>query len=238
MCCPARAGMDPAGSASAPSPTRAAPRERGWTRRLPGGPAHHRGCPARAGMDPRPHGLRAGDGRLPRASGDGPGTAVLYGHMVEAAPRERGWTRRLRFFSRAFRGCPARAGMDPSPPRPMRADVGLPRASGDGPCPRQEEVKLFQAAPRERGWTPYPNHLYSEFRGCPARAGMDPSLRTTAPPAPRLPRASGDGPLPYPHSVRISSAAPRERGWTPIQAGRRQNQVGCPARAGMDPKAG
>ena len=114
-------------------PTAASPRSRGWTcpsrpRRTPSG-----GFPALAGMDPS---CRAGCGPrrwLPRARGDGPGTAGSGTGAASASPRSRGWTRSPCPPNHTNPGFPALAGMDP-PLRPRSPCRGrLPRARGDGP---------------------------------------------------------------------------------------------------------
>ena len=112
--CPARAGMDPQPRRTGGAPLRAAPRERGWTPCARLAQAARRGCPARAGMDRRCSASGRARDRLPRASGDGPCGAVSLMSIGEAAPRERGWTRRFGSPHRKPTGCPARAGMDPS----------------------------------------------------------------------------------------------------------------------------
>ncbi len=188
----------------------------GWTRipceRAPGQP----GCPARAGMDPgqqRHHPLRPG---LPRASGDGP-TAASYGLGTTS-------------------GCPARAGMDPLCAIGTSGKAWLPRASGDGPQMFGERAREGQAAPRERGWTLRRGQSDVHWRGCPARAGMDPALWIATPQAHGLPRASGDGPVGAVALKTLTLAAPRERGWTLDVRARTATRLGCPARAGMDPR--
>ncbi len=212
-----------------------APRERGWTPDIGLGRIGDGGCPARAGMDRRAACQDLRVSRLPRASGDGP---TGPSHCQEArwvAPRERGWTLRGVQSRPGVLGCPARAGMDPD----RRGSAGrggrLPRASGDGPTQIGTYKPIKTVAPRERGWTRECAVLVQEQRGCPARAGMDPSRPRKAWARSRLPRASGDGPKCVTNFEPDDLVAPRERGWT---LGRRVIQVqhqGCPARAGMDP---
>ncbi len=50
-----------------------------------------------------------------------------------------------------------------------------------------------------------------------------------------LPRASGDGPWMLAFARAALKAAPRERGWTLQRRRPQERDVGCPARAGMDP---
>jgi len=107
--------------------------------------------------------------------------------------------------------------MDPAVDIGPITDDGLPRASGDGPSESFRITPSGPAAPRERGWTLDDIALFNIQRGCPARAGMDPS---------RLPL--------HRHAL---GAAPRERGWTLAPGDRLGVRRGCPARAGMDPGA-
>ena len=74
-----------------------------------------------------------------------------------------------------------------------------------------------------------------ERRGCPARAGMDPSADATGMKRNGLPRASGDGPVFATKHSGAGTAAPRERGWTLLAYPCECGGFGCPARAGMDP---
>ena len=237
--CPARAGMDP--RVMTPSSARcwlprasgdgpvgfnytelgrpAAPRERGWTPDASRGGALPRGCPARAGMDPRTRRRWRPGRRLPRASGDGPSARVWLGWTAWAAPRERGWTPQRHLGRAKCDGCPARAGMDPVERAAVRQRQGLPRASGDGPSAVISVSRACLAAPRERGWTRHERARADRAAGCPARAGMDPVLRTHSPLPPRLPRASGDGPLLiFPHFGFEMAACAFQRSWTLISA--------------------
>ena len=45
----------------------------------------------------------------------------------------------------------------------------------------------------------------------------------------RLPRVSGDGPLPLLAGAGLKMAAPRERGWTLVYAWEHCTFIGCPA---------
>ena len=114
--------------------------------------------------------------------------------------------------------------------------IRLPRASGDGPSAFDRALVRHWAAPRERGWTLGLKIIREVTRGCPARAGMDPSTTTTRPGRRRLPRASGDGPFGHRKLTGSQTAAPRERGWTRRLLDDRRPVSGCPARAGMDPR--
>ena len=51
-----------------------------------------------------------------------------------------------------------------------------------------------------------------------------------------LPRASGDGPARAQDPDFFAMAAPRERGWTLFGFGEGAAELGCPARAGIDPR--
>ena len=193
----------------------AAPRERGWTLQRAVRVELERGCPARAGMDPSAA-LKNWDAFwLPPASGDGPEMLADSSALNSAAPRERGWTQRVRPRTGPPLGCPARAGMDPGPENHQGSYPRLPRASGDGPIDHHNTAWPTKAAPRERGWTLRTPQIDREPDGCPARAGMDPPSSRRPPSCIWLPRASGDGPPTDFGDLVRGLAAPRERGWTP-----------------------
>ena len=213
----------------------AAPRERGWTLHRSRDDIDSGGCPARAGMDPYLYSEHYRGQGLPRASGDGPSLCCCRLSLLAAAPRERGWTQGRLGLADGAHGCPARAGMDPTLPHRPPTGPGLPRASGDGPHAPRGPPTSTSAAPRERGWTRDKRCRYPQPRGCPARAGMDPSKNHNRARSQRLPRASGDGPRSVSAAPWRFSAAPRERGWTFLAQGERVLKDGCPARAGMDP---
>ena len=233
---PRASGDGPTCEARTGSSMKAAPRERGWTLTVDQSRSAAAGCPARAGMDPNRAAALRRARRLPRASGDGPACPRAGGSTCLAAPRERGWTLLGRAVRLISPGCPARAGMDPG--RTHRAEYRrwLPRASGDGPLSGKSAIGLPGAAPRERGWTPDRPNPGAVFRGCPARAGMDPKNGMSAHDRPWLPRASGDGPHSAYGNTITARAAPRERGWTLCPIVTRASPSGCPARAGMDPR--
>src|SRR5690606_28030011 len=94
---------------------------------------------------------------------------------------------------------------------------------------------IHLVAPRERGWTLSTWAFTTGTTGCPARAGMDPTVAGSAAPTLRLPRASGDGPAAGQERQPHRGVAPRERGWTVRLLCGRDRANGCPARAGMDP---
>ena len=168
-------------------------------------------------MDPRLGHVGQLLDRLPRASGDGPGSRSGAQCVREAAPRERGWTRPDVPRRNQWYGCPARAGMDPQRDADWEGGRRLPRASGDGPENTTSTALSTRAAPRERGWTQIFIPFGLNGYGCPARAGMDPITRSD--------------------TVGGLRAAPRERGWTRLESLDQVGQAGCPARAGMDPVA-
>ncbi len=215
----------------------AAPRMRGWTprerRRVGGDP----GCPAYAGMDPpRPAARQRGCGLL-RVCGDGPLPIRDAKQRPRAAPRMRGWTARNSTISRAYSGCPAYAGMDPTDPDQRCQTLRLPRVCGDGPLEQGLQRTEQQAAPRMRGWTRRTAGRRRARRGCPAYAGMDPQPWTSHPRRMWLPRVCGDGPGKDEWYVYALEAAPRMRGWTQVRTDQDRAVAGCPAYAGMDPAA-
>ena len=139
---------------------------------------------------------------------------------------------------RFYMGCPARAGMDPRRRRARLVTWWLPRTRGDGP-PGVTFTKLDDpAAPHARGWTPGEDHDCPFRWGCPARAGMDPIDQPLNARDGRLPRTRGDGPHARNDSPENAQAAPHARGWTRARSGHDGDNLGCPARAGMDPFGG
>ena len=96
----------------------AAPRMRGWTLERRHVVGVHDGCPAYAGMDPLSDSPSGAGTWLPRVCGDGPLLRIPERIRRMAAPRMRGWTRRVLVGGEVVPGCPAYAGMDP--PRARR----------------------------------------------------------------------------------------------------------------------
>ena len=252
---PARAGMDPLlpqhgwratasprASGDGPVPhgdggagAAVAPRERGWTLLTLAPPQLNGRRPARAGMDPA-HLRSHRRGRAsPRASGDGPAQVFAAAHHSHVAPRERGWTLVVDGQAGDAARRPARAGMDPGPRASSGEGLPSPRACGDGPTWSSSAVTKTVVAPRERGWTQCRlGHRQRRVRR-PARAGMDPSRKSSAAACTTSPRASGDGPRLVTWRAAVACVAPRERGWTHVDPHLRQVAGRRPARAGMDP---
>ncbi len=149
---PARAGMDP-------------------TRRRLLLPA--RGSPARAGMDP------------PRAGMDPLGAST--DDALGAPPLARGWTQHDRSDGSLARmdrdsrtmGSPARAGMDPIVTTVVEVWRQAPPLAR-GWTPGSDRLKPRAGAPPlARGWTLCMADDARAIAGSPARAGMDPSLRSS-----------------------------------------------------------
>ncbi len=214
---------------------RVAPLARGWTRDRLQGRRALVGCPARAGMDPRSDPCASVCSRLPRSRGDGPDSIRNVMTKVSVAPLARGWTRGRQARRPRDLGCPARAGMDPSPRSRRRIRLWLPRSRGDGPSRSESFISASLVAPLARGWTRQFRRVRSPHLGCPARAGMDPGLIQPSRNSSRLPRSRGDGPNVRPFVVREDRVAPLARGWTQRMSTRLEFGDGCPARAGMDP---
>ena len=130
---PAHAGMDPSTRRAAttapglprtrgdgPSPHGldaligpASPHTRGWTVDAWLVAIPNEGFPAHAGMDLALSSRPLGRSGLPRTRGDGPPTELTLSQNIEASPHTRGWTGGPPNRSRAARGFPAHAGMDP-----------------------------------------------------------------------------------------------------------------------------
>ena len=152
----------------------ASPRSRGWTRASPGEGTMREGFPALAGMDPPPPRWRPSKAGLPRARGDGPGTASARAAGASASPRSRGWTSPRTTNTKVWEGFPALAGMDPSGGGDSAGRTGLPRARGDGPGKLAKSGEGGRASPRSRGWTRRAPGQRRRRGGFPALAGMDP----------------------------------------------------------------
>ena len=258
---PARAGMDPlpggpreglggiprtrgdgpADGSNAKFSPEDSPHARGWTgpRRHGGGGRrwtlgggrrvhHDHGFPARAGMDPACTRTGIAPARIPRTRGDGPRPARPTTSIVRDSPHARGWTDRRDGVGARTVGFPARAGMDPRRDRPRRGAAGIPRTRGDGP--RRADVDGSRPADsRTRGARP------AGRAGFPARAGMDPVELRGAADHGRIPRTRGDGPRRPDWRRWRRGDSPHARGWTLEALLDRHDDLGFPARAGMDP---
>ncbi len=195
--CPAHAGIDPSRRTSQRSALRlprtrgdrpsvrgawrdlamAAPHTRGSTYIILGNDVFTDGCPAHAGIDPTQVVEVDADPRLPRTRGDRPAPPRAYGVEGSAAPHTRGSTPDRATPSKALRGCPAHAGIDPTAPAAGSVTARLPRTRGDRPSSATRQALASSAAPHTRGSTPslpVPAHAGG---GCPAHAGIDPSRR-------------------------------------------------------------
>ena len=215
----------------------AAPPTRGWTPSKSRRSIPMPGCPAYAGMDQRYRRATAELRRLPRLRGDGPQIWNRFFRHPTAAPPTRGWTRFRPDQNNDPDGCPAYAGMDPTKSHEYGKATRLPRLRGDGPADGFASEEERQAAPPTRGWTHQPISSCGRRMGCPAYAGMDPG-RSPMPDCPqRLPRLRGDGPWTCRWRRCRCMAAPPTRGWTRRTSWRIGCGPGCPAYAGMDPKA-
>ena len=177
-----------------------------------------RGFPAHAGMDPTHHQTTPQQEGLPRTRGDGPTTTGALTATVEASPHTRGWTPPTTKPHPNRRGFPAHAGMDPAPGPSRRRPAWLPRTRGDGPG--------TGAVPQTT----------SASRSFPAHAGMDPRWTSTRASGSRLPRTRGDGPVDVSQVPLNPTTSPHTRGWTAEALQQRQERIGFPAHAGMDPR--
>src|SRR5439155_704067 len=91
---------------------------------------------------------------LPRTRGDGPVLPLGTVARRTAPPHARGWSLIRQWQMEHHEGSPARAGMVPhrtfaewTPPR-------LPRTRGDGPSSERKRVRVNEAPPHARGWSP------------------------------------------------------------------------------------
>ncbi len=167
--------------------------------------------------------------------GDRPSTAIDCGFAIVAAPHARGSTRRQQHRERRGCGCPACAGIDPGGLVSTLLSHRLPRMRGDRPFDGMAAGAELLAAPHARGSTLKIPVVVAAQIGCPACAGIDPSISSTPTCAPRLPRMRGDRPWPALASGGSIVAAPHARGSTPRRLTVSQLDGGCPACAGIDP---
>ena len=153
-----------------------------------------------------------------------------------ASPRARGSTWDQPVVTGARIGFPARAGIDPGRGRGSAEGYWLPRARGDRPGHKTDNLRMLWASPRARGSTPIRPRTATCSRGFPARAGIDPEPPMRSQEYRGLPRARGDRPASPSPSPSPSPASPRARGST-LWADMRLCEIrGFPARAGIDPR--
>ncbi len=231
---PARAGMVPPSTPSSFSPWRGpracgdgpnsddsttkktawSPRVRGWSHHLLGVVDPVPVVPARAGMVPGNGCAGSGPPRGPRACGDGP-WAIHCGCSAHSwSPRVRGWSRSGPAPAGRGRVVPARAGMVPTNGWWRAGCRGGPRACGDGPPRLSPLGPAHLWSPRVRGWSLHRLGVDLGPGVVPARAGMVPTLRSTAPSSASGPRACGDGPGGRGSSGSRLMWSPRVRGWS------------------------
>ena len=248
-------------SAGAPA-CEVSPHTRGWTLPVDRWRVVEYGFPAHAGMDPdmpappsanarfprtrgdgprreesEPH-AQPGSAGFPRTRGDGPSVGLVVRHTMRVSPHTRGWTQaRCRHVLRRH-GFPAHAGMDPKMVCFVATYIGFPRTRGDGPEHGEFKTAESAVSPHTRGWTPQLDHAYTDARGFPAHAGMDPYLGSASLNASRFPRTRGDGPCRDARGHAWFRVSPHTRGWTPPRHGRVDADGGFPAHAGMDPDKG
>ncbi len=215
----------------------AAPHARGSTHGRGSLTESHRGCPACAGIDPGCRHAGRGAVGLPRMRGDRPADAVDRVERARAAPHARGSTREAVATAVGDGGCPACAGIDPYPINTHSLPLRLPRMRGDRPETHLFTVLRTTAAPHARGSTPVNDRVKLNGSGCPACAGIDPQTVARRCSAARLPRMRGDRPAMRLSSASRCAAAPHARGSTFARLRFAWNFAGCPACAGIDPRA-
>ena len=124
-------------------------------------------------------------------------------------------------------GCSVRAGMDRARRSSGSRSVGLPRTRGDGPVTTPSVIGRGRAAPHARGWTRLRHQDPQEGRGCPVRAGMDPTTPAARACPSRLP-PRGDGPAWVLIAASVAAAAPHARGRTSVLVGVARADLRCP----------
>ena len=113
--------------------------------------------------------------------------------------------------------------------------AGLPRARGDRPVKKLDELAVLRSAPRTRGSTRHVRIWRLVRHVCPAHAGIDlPETRARSSFL-SLPRARGDRPAQASPFFTCLASAPRTRGSTPDHRAERTRGDVCPAHAGIDP---
>ncbi len=169
--------------------------------------------------------------------GDRPSRSLYVVDGCAAAPHARGSTPRLLGQPVGCDGCPACAGIDPRacscrPPRRR-----LPRMRGDRPRDGRSARGRERAAPHARGSTPQRVVIVRVSYGCPACAGIDPKSGRARSWSHRLPRMRGDRPVCASVASVRAPAAPHARGSTRSLVACVATERGCPACAGIDPRA-
>ena len=190
----------------------------------------------------------------PRASVDGPMSAVSGSRTAVCSPRERGWSLpagrvpALRHVLPARAGMVRRCGRGRGTPRRcsprergwslrggrrVHRPRGAPRASGDGLRVAVAAWYASGRSPRERGRSPAAQGSGERGRVLPARAGMVPRhwCRPSLPCG--APRASGDGPQNGVPRDPGGQCSPREREWSHVGVLWGVLMTVLPARAGM-----
>jgi hypothetical protein len=232
---PARAGMDPATSATrlasrwlprsrgdgpygitlATLEAWAPPLARGWTPIALLTIPTLDGSPARAGMDPPPSRSMIDPTRLPRSRGDGPRLNGVTKQDLKAPPLARGWTLDGLRRPVVHRGSSARAGMDHVPVEMICVVGWLPRSRGDGPRLSEPAECFSTAPPLARGWTLEMGRNRRSAAGSPARAGWTHFLDRRLIARRGSPARAGMDP-PTAARCRSSSGLPRSRGDGPV----------------------
>src|SRR3569833_2751115 len=169
----------------------------------------------------------------PRARGDGPIDIRTSRCGATCSPRTRGWSRVFDDRQTAKRVLPAHAGMVPLAFLGMGGLVRAPRARGDGPAARTAYRSARRCSPRTRGWSRAGRRVECGEVVLPAHAGMVPAARPGPSPAPRAPRARGDGPSTPNHGAARRGCSPRTRGWSPTRFRPAASPRVLPAHAGM-----
>src|SRR5262249_49717720 len=110
--------------------------------------------PAPAGMVPRTGHESARSWPAPRACGDGPDIGGSGWSMRGCSPRLRGWSLRVSCGCFFFHLLPAPAGMVLVTPGFGLFGAPAPRACGDGPMGRSEQVHIMALLPAPAGMVP------------------------------------------------------------------------------------
>ncbi len=137
---------------------------------------------------------------------------MTFGDAAGSSPRERGSSRPPPDWVGAVSVVPARAGVIHAPESSSASSSCRPRASGGHPATRRWPSGSARSSPRERGSSPFGNHLGTIREVVPARAGVIRACPCRSTSTRRRPRASGGHPVAYIVYAVGAVSSPRERG--------------------------
>jgi len=195
------------------------PRTRGSTARAPRRQESRSVSPAHAGIDRAFTGLRFVPFGFPRARGDRPLAFMAGKDEKRFPPRTRGSTPSTSSPAPIRAVSPAHAGIDLRLRGGIRGRHRFPRARGDRPEIRIQNLAVTTFPPRTRGSTLVLNATGSFNNVSPAHAGIDPKQLNQKMKEWGFPRARGDRPKKNRPPYVTYGFPPRTRGstrWRPM----------------------